>query len=479
MNQRIVIDNFLGGLAPSRYQGAPTQFDPYDTTSAGWDPYIIEQEGLLRRGFGETTITNASLITGNFTWMKTASRTYGDFVFGIDQQDTGAGTNNRLMRIDATTHTVSNSSPWPFSLPTDGNQCGLEFFNGYLYYASKRYLGRYDMSLTFNSSYYTFLGTTAIGRAIDHPMVSGNGKLFIGNANFSLNTASIAVDDGAAVTPNQLDLAKTEQYVRSLDFNRNTLFIAMTSNQGSGGPTGNSTMYIWDGITTSYQDKFNFPDEDFHAVKVYGSDVMGFGQRGVYQFTGSGFDLVYPYAGGPDPWGVSVSPRGQITWKDESSQLYSFGSPQKQLPSIVTKPIKFSATPSGGVIWVGRNNMYVGGFTTAGTKVRRYNVSATTFESADYRTPMFKFDQPVRLMRFEVHMMSLISGTTLSATWSNGDGSSSTTMDSLDGTDAGTTLWEYDPDGLVDYSWQFGITHTGGNTPKIKRIILEVRPEKP
>ena len=478
MTTRIIIDNFLGGLAPSRYQGNPNgQFDPDDTTSAGFDPYVRTNEGLLRRGFGQATLTNASLMTGNQTWFRTASRTYGDFAFTIDEQTTGAGTNNRLMRIDTTTHTVSNSSPWPFTMPTDGGQTGLAFFNGYLYYASKRYLGHYDMSLTFNSSYYTFLGTTAIGRAIDHPMASGNGKLFFGNSNFSLNTASVGVDDGASVTPNALDLAKTEQCVRSIEFNRNTAFIAMTSNQGSGGPTGNSTMYVWDGIATSCQDKFQFPDEDFHCVKAYGSDILAFGQRGMYQFTGSGFDLIQPYQGGPDPWGVSVSNRGGVSWKDEATNFYNFGSPNKQLPTIVTKPIKFSEVPAGGVAYIGQDNMYVGGFTTAGSRIKRFGLAGTTYESGDWRTPMFKWDQPMRLVRFEVHMISMVSGCTLSATWANNDGSSQTTMDTMN--TPGTTLWEYDPNGLVDYSWQFGITHSAGATPKIKRIILEVSPEKP
>jgi hypothetical protein len=87
MNTRIVIDNFLGGLAPSRYQGNPTtQSDPQDAVSGGFDPYIDTEEGMLRRGFGLSTITNASLMTGNQTWMKAASRTYGDFVFMIDEQ---------------------------------------------------------------------------------------------------------------------------------------------------------------------------------------------------------------------------------------------------------------------------------------------------------------------------------------------------------------------------------------------------------
>ncbi len=332
------------------------------------------------------------------------------------------------------------------------------------------------MSLTFDSSYYTFLGTTAIGRAIDHPMVQGNGKLFFGNSNFSTFGASVGTDDGAAVTPNQLDLTKTEQFVRSLDFNRNTLFIAMTNNQGSGGPTGNSTMYVWDGIATSYQDKFNFPDEDFSCVKVYGSDIIGFGQRGMYQFTGSGFTLVQPYAGNPDPWGVTTSPRGSILWKDEASQIYSFGSPNKQLPTIPTKPLVFATTPAGGVCQVGKNNLYIGGFTTGGSRIRRYGVAGTSYDTGDWRTPMFKWDQPMKLARFEVHMLSLMSGTTISATWANGNGSSPTTMATL--STEGTTVWDFDPSGLSDYSWQFGITHSAGATPKIKRIILEVTPEK-
>ena len=476
--QRIVFDNFVGGLAPSRYQGNYNgQFDPYDTTSAGWDPYFADEEGLLRRGLGTATLTNAPDVTGSVTWMKAINRSYGSYVFGIEEQVSGAGTNNRLIRINAATHTISNTSPWPFTLPTDGGQCGLEFFNGYLYYASKRYLGRFNLSLTFDSSYYTFLGTQAIGRAIDHPMVQGNGKLFIGNSNYSLNTASIAVDDGVSVTPNALDLSKTEQFVRSLEFHRNTLFIAASSNAESGSlTTSPCTMYVWDGISNSYQDKFEFPDEDFHAVKVFGNTIYGFGQRGVFQFNGNGFDLVQQYSGGPDPWGVSTNPRGFVTWKDENTQVFSYGSPHKDLPTIPWKPIKFSEVPSGGVFWVNRHNIYVGGF-AAGDKIRRFGGS-TGYQSAIWRCPMLKFDQPMRLVKFEVQMLPLESGTNLSFLWAKDDGATPITLATL-GT-AGTTEWKFTPDGIVDSSWQIGIADTAESapTPKIRRIVLEIEPEK-
>lgn len=474
----IVIDNFLGGLAPSRFQGNPNgQSDPQDATSAGWDPYIVDEEGLLRRGLGTSSITDASLVTGSVTWMQAINRAYGSYVFGIEEQASGSGTNNRLIRIDATTHAYSNASPWPFLLPTDGGQSGLQFFNGFQYYASKRYLGRYDLSLTFNSSYNIFLGTSAIGRAIDHPMVQGNGKLFIGNSNFSLNTASIATDDGSSVTLNALDLAKTEQFVRSLEFNRNVLYIAASSNAGTGASTSvPNTMYVWDGISTSYQDKFEFPDEDFHCVKAFRDGVYGFGQRGMYAFNGRGFELIQSYAGGPDPWGVSVNPRGFITWKDELGQGYSYGSPHKDLPVIPWKSFKFAEVPAGGLFWVNRNVAYVGGF-NIGDKIKRFN-GQSNYEEATWAVPMFKFDTPVRLVKFEVQMLPFPSGSTLQFKWANGNGSSPTTVATLN--TSGVTAWKYEPNGLVDESWQIGLTHGSGNTttPKIKRIILTVRPEK-
>lgn len=471
-NQRIVIDNFIGGLAAGRFQGEIGQFDPTDGYSDGWDAYISGDEGLLRRGFGETTITNSGSVTGPVTWMKAISRTYGDYVFGVEENSTG---NNRLLRFDTSTHTMSNSSPWPYTLPSTNGQCGLEFFNGYLYFASGRYLGRYNMSLSFDSSYYTFLGTSAIGRRIDHPMVQGNGKLFIGNSNFSTSTASIATDDGAAVTPNALDLAKTEQYVRSLEFYRNTLLIAGSSNAGTGSPLNiPNTMYVWDGISSSYQDKYEFPDEDFHAIKVFKNNIYGFGQRGMFVFNGSGFELVQPYSGGPDPYGVSVNPRGFISWKDEVNQAYSFGSVNSKLPTISWKPIKFSSTPSGGFFWVNRATAYVGGF-SAGDPIRRF-AGDSGYQTSSWMTPMFKFDQPYRLVKFEVFLQSLPSGGNLSFLWSNGDGNSPATVASL--TTAGTTEWKYEPNGLVDNSWAIGISHSSGTTPKIKRIVLEVKPEQ-
>lgn len=474
--QTIIIDNFLGGLAPSRFQGTPNQFDPLDTTSAGFDPYITDEEGILRRGLAETTITNASLATGAITWMKAVNRPSGSYVYGTEEQISGGGTNNRLFQINAVTHAITNASPFPHILPTDGGQCGLEFFNGFLYYASQRYLGRYDLSLAFNNCYNIFLGTQAIGRSIDHPMVQGNGKLFIGNSNFSLKTASVATDDGVSVTLNALDLAKTEQFVRSLEWYKNTLLIAGSSNAGTGASTKTpNTMYVWDGISTNYQDRYDFPDEDFHAIRVFRDRILAWGQRGVYQFNGSGFDLIQPYLGGPDPWGVDTNPHGLVLWKDENAQAYAFGSPQSGLPVIPYKPIRFSETPSGGLCVVNRTNLYIGGFTTAGAKIKRFSTTGT-YEDGTYMCPMIKFDSPVRLIKFEIQMLPFPAGASMDALWADEDGTSPTTIATF--TTAGETSWKYQPNGLVSEAWQFGIKHTDGSTPKIKRIILTVEVEK-
>lgn len=489
---RIVIDEFLGGLSPSRYIGNPTiQSDPGDPsnpTSRGWDAFIEGDVGLLRRGYQEGSITNISLATNfRMQWAKTFNRSSqgandpGQYLFGLGDDSTL----QKIYRIETAADKLTNSSLFPHTIgtasPVDRGM-GMEYYNGYLYYASSRYLGRYDMSLTFNDSFNIFLGTRALGDPIDHPMVAGNGKLYIGNSNFSLNTTSIATVSGSTVNLQALDLSNTEQVVKALEFNRNFVFIATTNNTQGNNLTADSFLYVWDGISSSWQDQYKFPEEDFAGLRFNGGRLHAWGRRGMYVFNGNGFDLIYPYTGPLTPHGISIHPNGTLYYRDAVSAgvIYAYGSPNPQISPVVYRPyvVESGAVLNGAIQWINRTKLYAAA--SAGNRIRSFDGGGTgDYASAEWRTPMISTGGITRLLMVYLSFRAWPASCSVDVKFAKDDGTSATTIGTIS-TQGGTSAKFY-PNGLLGDNWQIILNHTqgvAGATPKFDKIVIEYEIEK-
>jgi len=476
--EKLIIDNFLGGLSPSRYLGEKNQFDGTENESAGWDVFDLDdQTNVLRRGKVRTAITNSNVINGNITWMENAVVGGNQYVYAFEE----GFTPYRLHRINVSNDTLVNSSPWPWSLQTitGSAQTGMGIYTDgttrYLYYANGRYLGRYDLSLTFDNSYYTFLGSTVNSNYIYHPMATGNGKLFIGNSNFSMNVASIATVVGAVVTPNALDLGKTAQQVTSLAFDRNYLYIGTSSGDETATLNVPASLYLWDTVSGSWQEQYTFPEPSITSIKATGSDIFCAGRKGMYRFTGSKFELVYNINGGPDPWSIDDSPSGILYFGDGTRSMYAYGS-RNGLPPIVYRPYKSTSSNFDTVKVITESKLYIsdgGGLAAFGG-----SGSASNYVAATVRTPMFSFPGLARLVKVRLYFFSFPSGETLDIGWAKDDGSSVTAIGTISTT--GATEWEFQPDGLVADQWQLVISHpsAGINTPKIRKIEIDYNLEK-
>lgn len=481
--QSIIIDNFLGGLAPSTYFGGANQADP---KSVGWDCNLAQDENILRRGYGLSSITNASLVKADITWMKTVNRSAGAYCYLLskDVDDLVNKLHKITVQEGATTHTVASASPWPHELPTYGAGTGMEIYNGNLFYASGRYLGTYNLSLTFNNSLYTTLGTEALGANIEHPMVQGNGFLYIGNSNFSLNTPSVARYDGAIMQPNYLDLSKIEKVVTDLAFNNKFVYIATTGNVGTTNNRADSALYVWDGVSPSWQEQFAFPDEDFVSIKFANGKLLCWGKRGLYQFTGSSFEMIHSLEGGPgNPWAVDVHPEGQMTYQGTDRgaiSMFKYGTFDKRLPSIIQRPLNLNASPLfdgvSGMIWPNKNVLYIGG-AGSGDALRRFDINSTTYNEGTWKTPMVTFPERARIVSIKVYFLPLASGATFTVGWAKDAGTTDTDLFTVTG-DGSNVSQEYHPAGVVADQLQLVVTHTAGATPKIRRFEIEWEAEK-
>jgi len=483
MVQRLVIDNFLGGLAPSRYIGDPlTQADP---SSSGWFPVHtaapdsgLNEINVLQRGYQADTMTNADIVYGDIKWAKTYSRGSESYAFLLTKSDSVSTNRTYLHRLDMSTATVTNSGAWPRNIAASTDGLGLEFYTtsgtNYLYYAHGANLGRYDLNVTFADTFKTTLGTTCLGQNISHPMVQGNGKLFIGNSNYSANTACIATLVDATFTESALDLSATQQIVRALEFNRNYLYIATSAGTESAGYRSQAFLYVWDGVSSGWQEQYQFPEEDFTAIKSYNGQIYCWGRRGFYRFNGSGFELIASVASGPKyQSAVDISPNGFIYFKgtanDGSSTIYAYGTPDPKIPPQLYRPYDFNGGDSTAIFWANNTSLYVS--YSSGNKIRRFSSSgASGYGTATWSTPMMKFPQPARLTSIQAFYQSLPSTSAFTVSWTPNTSSAVVLMSV---STAGTTSQKMHIDGCIDDIWQLSITHTAGKTPKILSLIAE------
>lgn len=484
MNQKLVIDNFLGGMAPGTYVGNPNgQADPGSAgseRSMGFEPNFPGNVGVLQRGFQQATLTNESIFGGLVPFRKQVVTNGTPYLYLLGQDDNAVA--NKLYQVNLSSHTVTNASPWPHTCAGSfGVGLGLELFGKYLYYASGRYLGRFDLSITFNDSFSISLSTTAAGGGtINHPMAQGNGQLFIGNVDSNGNAVITTVDSSDVVTLVKLDLTKTGQFVKALEFDGENLFIGMSYDKDNSlNVNVESYLYIWDTVSGSYQQRYRFPQGNITNIIKTPNGLFVFGRNACFRFTGANWEPIFQqYNGGPGVHGADFNPNGVVFWKTAGNQIiYSFGSVDPRIPDAVNRPYRSMGAESGFLKWTDNSNFYVSGFLT-GALVRRFSSTGSGGHSgtAEWWTPMIQFPNRSRFARITIYTLPLGSDTSVTAYWGNQDGSSLTTLGQLNV--SGGTKFQFTVDGLVDYAWQIKLLHSAGTTPYIRRIEIEYEIEK-
>lgn len=470
--QRLIIDNFLGGLAPSPYIGNETMSDPSNTK--GWEALVYGEENILQRGMGTASLTNASYVTGYQYNMKVISDAVGQRLFTLG--DNLAGNSTLLHKVDLITDTVANSSPWPWTTAGSGGlTTGLEFYDGYLYYATGSYLGRYNLSLTFDNSFNFSLTSEAFGSQIWHPMVQGNGKLFVGNS-VTAGGACVTSVSGDLVTLVDLDLSKTAKIIKALEFNDNTLYIAASSNYNQSNTSCETSLFLWDTVSGSWQKEYKFPENEMSALKIVNGTLYCWGSKGFYRFNGGNFDLIRTISGGPGPGGTDVTPNGILLFKDGTKHVYSYGTDNPAIPALVQKPINdASISQYAAIKSITLNKLYIGG-SDSGPNLRVLTTDGTGRLAGEWRTTLINLGHRVRIVKLYVVAQPLPTGCEVSFSfiddnnYSVGAGTWST---------AAETTFEYQPNGAVYDTFQLRILHTANTaSPKFKKFVIEYELEK-
>jgi hypothetical protein len=464
MTNRLVIDDFLGGLAPSPYVGAPNQADPFN--SKGWDVMAEVEEGILQRGWGEGTVTNASLSPGAMYAMKTITLNTNPYLFALGDNLLENGT--ILHRVTLADDTISATSPWPWTTAgAGGTSIGLEFYNGYLYYATGRYLGRYDLSLTFNNSFNISLSATAIW----HPMSQANGKLMIGNGGVVVSLSGDVVNLAA------LDLSKTGKVIKALEFNRNFLYIAASQNYSDTNVMCDASLIVWDTVSGSWQEEFKFPENDLRALKFVNGTLYCLGNFGFYEFTGSNFQLIARINGGPGPYGIDGTPRSMVMFRDASANIYTYGTPSTAFKPILQKVINDAGSYQNAALKTATKTKVYIGSKSAAYHIRNFQSGSNVRGAAgDFRTVFLNLGQKVRIGKMYVVAEALPANCSVSFNILDDMGK---TVSCGTWATTGETSYEYYPANAAFDMFQVQVLHAINTpSPKIRRIVLEYEIEK-
>jgi hypothetical protein len=467
-NQRIEITDFTPGLAPSRFYGAPGMADPVNT--AGWFSYAAREENILQRGFGTASLTDASFIDGEMLAMVQTNRGSSSRVYGIATDS--AGTGAKLHNVNPLTDAVLKASPWPRALPADTpvGGFGAELYDGYFYYSFGRYLGRYDMSLTFNDSFNSSLTHVCYGNTVQHPMVQGNGKLFIGNAQAG-GGASVATVAGEVVTLVALDLKKTDKVVKAIEFSGNKVYIAMSGNLDGSALNAENSLIVWDTVSASWQEEYRFPDLDFTALRSMNGRLYCFGRNGLYEFSGGRFVQVFSYTWTVYPYGVQRAPNGVLHWSDAAGGIWSYGAVSKDFKDAVHRPgTGFGFGAGRSILFPSASKCYVSKDTGDGLRNAVLSGAASYYGNGEWRTPVFNLGKRVKVCKIYVFMLPLAAGssTTFTVYDETGVNASCGTAN-----ETGQTVHEYTVNGQICETFQLGMVHSDGQSPKIRKIVIE------
>ena len=238
----------LGGLAPAFYKETYPSYGNKNQ-AAVMTNIDCTNPGYIQQGPGLANLTNGTQAAAVTTLIKGATdlAVSSAAAYGIG----GA----KLYKFSSTT--VTSDATWPHAIDKaavtgeDGED--VAYYKGALYYSynhsgSAGDIGKFDLSATFDDDWGS---TTPTGFAAltnnPHPFaVGGNDVLYFGNGLY------VGSYDGTTFEDQALDLP-TNTVIQDIVWVNDRLWIAANRPDTSGTNKNTSSLYVWDGTTTSWE----------------------------------------------------------------------------------------------------------------------------------------------------------------------------------------------------------------------------------
>lgn len=162
----------------------------------------------------------------------------------------------KLYKLSSTT--VTSSGTWPHTIDkaavTSEDGEDVAYFQSNLYYSYNHSgtagdIGKFDLTSTFDDDWGSTVpsGAAALQGAVPHQMiVGGNDTLYIANGRY------IASYDGTTFQDKALDFP-VNTVVQSIAWMSDKLWISANRPNVSGSNKNTASIYIWDGVSTSWE----------------------------------------------------------------------------------------------------------------------------------------------------------------------------------------------------------------------------------
>lgn len=380
------IDNFTGGLMLGTKKGVAGSYVTGTGLDARTDP----------DGF-----TIGRVLTLD------SSTTVADLVLDMTVVDIAGTPSVFALGTDANYYRKTGTGAWALIANLTGNGKGCGVFNDYFYYARDTNLGRYGLLSGTPSAADTWQTLTTVpsmnGFAGLHPMCNFMNMICIGNARY------LATYDSAATWTADKLTFPPDTLVTSLAVWGDRIAI------GTADKIGKGFVYLWDGVSSTYNSFFEVPTGGVHCLLVNAGVLYIWAgvELSLYAFSGgSPFDVYNMpkvgaqkyaeiYHGGSTVFeGV---PLFAVTGNTDSTTLtkgiYSYGAITDSYPDVLaldTIPSNAGATLRIGSCLAVGQNLYVGWQSATGQGIDK--LGTAPLASATYESPVFDAGRPANGM---------------------------------------------------------------------------------
>lgn len=329
----INIDNFLGGFAPAWYKETYPAYG--NKNQAGAMTNIdLTNPGFMTQGPGLADLTNGTQAGVVTTLIKGATdlAVSSGVAFAIG----GA----KLYKFSSTT--VTSDGTWPHTIDKaavtgeDGED--VAYYKGALYFSynhsgSAGDIGKYDLSATFDDDWGSTIPTGAAAlQSAPHPFeVGGNDVLYFGNGVY------VGHYDGTTFEDQGLDLP-TNSVVQDIKWINDRLWILANRPDTSGTNKNSSSLYVWDGTTTSWELEIKLMGTGgaLHhkngVLLVFYQDLSSTGGYKLGYVSGNGVVDIVNFTGGLPEYYQITDYLDLLLW-NANGLLWAFGSGDKDLPA--------------------------------------------------------------------------------------------------------------------------------------------------
>lgn len=323
----------LGGFAPAWYnQGTYPSYGNKNHAGAMTN-VDMTSPGFIAQGPGLSNLTNGTQAGAVTTLIKGATdmAVSSAVAFGIG--------GNMLYKFSSTT--VIDDATWPVTIDKaavtgeDGED--VAYYKGALYYSynhsgSAGDIGKYDLASTFDDDWGS---TTPTGAAAltnnPHPFeVGGNDVLYFGNGIY------VGSYDGTTFEDQALDLP-TDSVIKDIKWVNDRLWILANRPNTAGTNKNSSSVYVWDGTTTSWELEIKLMGTGgaLHSKNgilfVFYSDISSTGGFKLGYVSGNGVSDVCNFTGAL-PAFYQVTDYLDFIIFNSNGDIFAFGSGDKDLP---------------------------------------------------------------------------------------------------------------------------------------------------